>query len=135
MLINMTAGQSRGGWQGEWLALIHPQNIDMLCLGFSAGIPILLIFSSLGLWLREAGMELTAVTYFSWAALGYSFKFVWAPIIDKFPLPGLTRWLGRRRAWLLVAQLAVISAICWMALMKCFANLKTEICLLVVFRF
>ena len=112
----MTAEQSRGGWQEAWRAWTHPQTITMLFLGFSAGIPILLIFSSLGLWLREAGMERTAVTYFSWAALGYSFKFVWAPIIDKFPLPGLTRWLGRRRAWLLVAQLAVISAICWMAL-------------------
>ncbi len=104
------------GWYEAWHAWTRPQTIAMLFLGFSAGIPILLIFSSLSLWLREAGVERAAVTYFSWAALGYSFKFVWAPIIDKFPLPGLTRWLGRRRAWLLVAQLAIITAICWMAL-------------------
>jgi len=63
----------------------------MLFLGFSAGIPILLIFSTLSLWLTEAGVEKSAVTYFSWAALGYSFKFVWAPLIDKIPLPFLTR--------------------------------------------
>ena len=52
----------------------------MLFLGFSAGIPILLIFSSLSLWLREAGLDRSVVTLFSWAALGYSFKFVWAPL-------------------------------------------------------
>jgi PAT family beta-lactamase induction signal transducer AmpG len=87
----------------------------MLFLGFSAGIPILLIFSSLSLWLGEAGIERSAVTFFSWAALGYSFKFVWAPLIDEIPLPYLTRKLGRRRAWLLVAQGLVISAISIMA--------------------
>ncbi len=89
--------------------------VVMLFLGFSAGIPLLLIFSSLSLWLREAGTERAAVTYFSWAALGYSFKFVWAPLVDQLPLPGLTRMLGRRRAWILVAQLAIIVAILGMA--------------------
>jgi PAT family beta-lactamase induction signal transducer AmpG len=87
----------------------------MLFLGFSAGIPLLLIFSSLSLWLREAGAERAAVTYFSWAALGYSFKFVWAPLVDQLPLPGLTRMFGRRRAWILVAQLAIILSILVMA--------------------
>jgi len=87
----------------------------MLFLGFSAGIPLLLIFSSLSLWLREAGAERAAVTYFSWAALGYSFKFVWAPLVDQLPIPGLTRWLGRRRAWILVAQGSIILSILAMA--------------------
>ena len=87
----------------------------MLFLGFAAGIPLLLIFSSLGLWLREAGTERAAVTYFSWAALGFSFKFVWAPLVDQLPLPGLTRWLGRRRAWILVAQTGIICSILVMA--------------------
>lgn len=84
-------------------------------LGFSAGIPILLIFSTLSLWLNEAGVSKSAVTYFSWAALGYSFKFIWAPIVDSLPLPLLSRLLGRRRGWLLLSQLAVISSILWMA--------------------
>lgn len=88
----------------------------MLFLGFSAGLPILLIFSSLSLWLREAGVDKSTVTFFSWAALGYSFKFVWAPLVDKLPLPILSHWLGRRRSWLLVSQLAVIGSIIWMAL-------------------
>ncbi|HHJ18419.1 MAG TPA: MFS transporter, partial [Gammaproteobacteria bacterium] len=87
----------------------------MLFLGFSAGIPILLIFSSLSLWLREAGVERAAVTFFSWAALGYSFKFVWAPLVDRLPIPWLTRWLGRRRSWMLLAQSSIIGAILWMA--------------------
>ena len=87
----------------------------MIFLGFSAGIPLLLIFSSLSLWLREAGVSKADVTYFSWAALGYSFKFVWAPLVDKLPLPILSRLMGRRRSWLLMSQLAVIAAICAMA--------------------
>ncbi len=87
----------------------------MLFLGFSAGIPILLIFSSLSLWLSEAGVERGAVTFFSWAALGYSFKFVWAPLVDRLPLPVLTRLLGRRRAWMLLAQSSIMLAILWMA--------------------
>ena len=94
---------------------LHRRVVTMLFLGFSAGIPLLLIFSSLSLWLREAGAERAAVTYFSWAALGYSFKFVWAPLVDQLPLPGLTRKLGRRRAWMLLAQFAVIVAILAMA--------------------
>ena len=88
----------------------------MFFFGISAGIPLLLIFSSLGLWLREAGVDRSTATFFSWAALGYSFKFVWAPIIDQLPLPWLTHRLGRRRAWLLLAQAAVILAIFLMAI-------------------
>lgn len=89
--------------------------LALLMLGFSAGIPLLLIFSSLSLWLREAGVERSAVTFFSWAALGYSFKFIWAPLVDRLPLPWFTRVLGRRRGWLLLAQFAVIGSIALMA--------------------
>lgn len=96
-------------------ALTHPRVITLLFLGISAGIPLLLIFSSLSLWLRESGVQRTTVTYFSWAALGYSFKFVWAPLVDKLPLPVLTALLGRRRAWLLLSQFMVITAIIAMA--------------------
>ena len=87
----------------------------LFVLGISAGIPILLIFSTLSLWLREAGVSKSAVTYFSWAALGYSFKFVWAPLVDKVPIPLFNR-LGRRRSWLLIAQFAVIASIVLMGL-------------------
>ena len=95
-------------------AYLHPQVAALLFLGFSAGLPYLLIFGTLSIWLREAGVERAAVTYFAWAALGYSFKFVWAPLVDKLPLPFLTRHLGQRRGWMLVAQIAVMGAIAWM---------------------
>ena len=115
-------------------------------LGFSAGLPILLIFSSLSLWLNEAGVSKSAVTMFSWAALGYSFKFVWAPLIDQLPVPILRRLLGRRRSWLLLAQLLVIGAIllmasidpsadgalvlmAWAAVMLGFASATQDICI------
>lgn len=101
----------RQSWNDAFRSLIKPRVLAMLFLGFSAGIPLLLIFSSLSLWLNEAGIERKTVTFFSWAALGYSFKFIWAPLIDKLPLPILTRHMGRRRSWLLVAQLLIILAI------------------------
>lgn len=107
--------QNQKSWLETVKAFGHPRVITMLFLGFSAGIPILLIFSSLGLWLREAGVSKSAVTFFSWAALGYSFKFVWAPLVDKLPIPFLTKVLGRRRSWILLSQLAIIAAILWMA--------------------
>ncbi|ERS04215.1 transporter [Acinetobacter sp. COS3] len=103
------------GWAAAFKAFLDRRALIMLFLGFSAGIPILLIFSSLSLWLGEAGIDKSAVTFFSWAALGYSFKFVWAPLIDELPVPFLTKLLGRRRAWLLIAQCLIICAICIMA--------------------
>ena len=103
------------GWASAFKAFWDRRALIMLFLGFSAGIPILLIFSSLSLWLGEAGIDKSAVTFFSWAALGYSFKFVWAPLIDELPVPFLTKTLGRRRAWLLIAQCLIICAICIMA--------------------
>jgi len=101
-------------WQESMGAFFHPRVVTMVFFGFSAGLPILLIFSSLSLWLREAGVERSAVTFFSWAALGYSFKFVWAPLVDSLPIPLLTKALGRRRSWIITAQVGIISAILWM---------------------
>ncbi len=95
----------------------------MLFLGFSAGVPILLIFSTLSVWLREAEVARATITYFSWAALGYGFKFVWAPVIDKLPLPILTALMGHRRSWLLISQFAIIAAIALMGLTDPVVNL------------
>lgn len=111
----MTVLERRKSWRETLGSFTHPRVVTMLFYGLSAGIPLLLIFSSLSLWLREAGVERTAVTYFSWAALGYSFKFVWAPLIDKLPLPLLTRLLGRRRAWLMLSHIMIMLAIIMMA--------------------
>ena len=111
----MREGSTRD-WDETLRSWLHPRVITMLFLGFSAGIPILLIFSTLSAWLTEAGVKKSAVTFFSWAALGYSFKFVWAPLIDRMPLPWLTRKLGRRRAWMVVSQICVMGAIILMGL-------------------
>ena len=103
-------------WINATKVYLNRRVLAMLFLGFSAGLPLFLIFSTLSLWLRDAGVDRSAVTYFSWAALAYSFKFVWAPIIDKLPLPLLNTLLGRRRSWLLVAQVAIMLSIISMAM-------------------
>src|SRR6516162_5798255 len=76
----------------------------MLALGFSAGLPFLLVFSTLSAWLREFGISRTTIGFVSWIGITYSFKFVWSPVVDRVPLPLLSRRLGRRRAWMLLAQ-------------------------------
>ena len=112
----MTEDRHQKSWQESFREFLDPPVITMLFLGFSAGIPILLIFSSLSLWLREAGVERAAVTFFSWAALGYSFKFIWAPLVDSLPLPLLTKWLGRRRSWMITSQIMIMLSISGMAI-------------------
>ncbi len=113
---NIDQSTQVSAWQAFTKAYFNPQALALAFLGFAAGIPILLVFSSLGLWLREAGIDRATVTMFSWAALGYSFKFIWAPLVDALPLPILTRLLGRRRGWLLLTQVMIISALVLMAM-------------------
>ena len=80
----------------------------MLLLGFSAGLPNLLIFDTLTTWLRESGLTLEVIGFFALATLSYSLKFVWAPLIDRTAVPLLTPLLGHRRAWMLVTQGVII---------------------------
>ena len=103
------------GWKSAFQAFLDRRALIMLFLGFSSGIPIFLIFSTLSFWLSEAGIQRSAITMFSWAALAYAFKFIWAPLIDKLPLPYLTEKMGKRRSWLFVSQILVTVAICLMA--------------------
>ncbi|QIO07506.1 AmpG family muropeptide MFS transporter [Acinetobacter shaoyimingii] len=103
------------GWKTAFRAFLDRRALIMLFLGFSSGIPIFLIFSTLSFWLTEAGIQRSTITMFSWAALAYAFKFIWAPLIDKLPLPYLTQKMGKRRSWLLVSQILVTIAICAMA--------------------
>ncbi len=88
----------------------------MLALGFSAGLPLLLIFDTLSAWLREAGLSLSVIGFFGLVTLIYSFKFLWAPLVDRTMVPGLTRILGHRRSWMLVAQGAVVAGLWLIAL-------------------
>ena len=87
----------------------------MLTLGFSAGLPLLLVLGTLSFWLREAGLDRTTIGYLSWVGLAYAFKWLWSPLVDRMPLPLLTRWLGRRRSWLLLSQGMVMAGLVGMA--------------------
>lgn len=102
-----------------WLCTLkvytQPASWRMLALGFSAGLPLLLVLGTLSFWLREAGIDRTTIGYLSWVGLAYAFKWVWAPLVDRLPLPGLTRRLGRRRSWLLLSQLLIAAGLLGMA--------------------
>lgn len=87
----------------------------MLALGFSAGLPLLLILGTLSFWLREAGIDRATIGHLSWIGLAYGFKWMWSPLVDRLPLPLLTRLLGRRRAWLLLSQITIAIALVGMA--------------------
>ena len=90
--------------------------LRMLFLGFSAGLPLLLVLGTLSFWLREAGVDRATIGYLSWVGLAYGFKWCWAPLVDRLSIPLLTELLGRRRSWLLVSQLAIVGGIVGMAL-------------------
>src|SRR5688500_17996817 len=100
-----TEPQTRAGGLRDFL---HRRALVMLALGFSAGLPILLIFATLSAWLRDGVVSLAVIGFFSLATLAYSAKFLWAPLVDRTRIPVLTKWLGHRRSWMLVAQLAVM---------------------------
>ena len=89
----------------------------MLCLGFSAGLPLLLVLGTLSFRLREAGIDRSTIGFLSWVGLAYGFKWVWSPLVDRLPLPVLNQWLGRRRSWLLLAQCVVMAGLVGMALL------------------
>ena len=93
----------------------HPRARVMLFLGFSSGLPLLLVFGTLSVWLREAGVNRATIGFISWVALAYGFKWVWSPLVDKLPIPWLTRALGRRRSWLVLSQLVVAGGLLGMA--------------------
>jgi len=87
----------------------------MFFLGFSAGLPLLLVLGTLGFWLREAGIDRSTIGYLSWVALFYAGKWLWAPLVDRVPILFLTKRLGRRRSWLLFAQALIIFGLIGMA--------------------
>ena len=84
--------------------------LKMICLGFSSGLPILLVFSTLSVWLVKAGISRSTVTLFSWAGFAYAFKYLWSPLVDNYKLPILKKF-GHRRSWLLFSQFLIIIAL------------------------
>jgi PAT family beta-lactamase induction signal transducer AmpG len=104
-------GLSRRSWAEAFEVYLHPRVIGMLFLGFSAGLPFLLLFSTLSLWLRDAEVTRTSVGFFAWVGITFSIKVFWAPVIDQLPVPVLTRLLGKRRSWMLVGQLGIVAGL------------------------
>lgn len=99
--------ETRGpGWRELVSALRRPRVAIMLALGFSAGLPFLLTGNTLGAWLRDEGTTLAAIGFMGWVGFAYSFKFLWAPLLDRLDLPLLARF-GRRRSWIMLAQATV----------------------------
>ncbi len=107
--------KTQNSWSAAFSIYFQPRVLGMIFLGFSAGLPFLLVFSTLSAWLRDEGTARTVIGFFSWVGLTYSIKVFWAPIIDRLPLPLLTRWLGRRRSWMLTAQLGIAAGLVGMA--------------------
>jgi len=90
--------------------------LRMFFLGFSAGLPLLLVLGTLGFWLREAGIDRSTIGYLSWIGLIYGLKWIWAPLVDRLTIPFLSNWLGRRKAWLLIAQVLVMIGLVGMSI-------------------
>ena len=92
-----------------------PRLALMLALGYSSGLPFLLIFSTQSAWLRDVGVSRSAIGLMSYCTLAFTFKFAWAPFIDRYDAPLLSAWLGRRRGWMLLAQIGVALGLAGMA--------------------
>jgi PAT family beta-lactamase induction signal transducer AmpG len=93
---------------------LRPKTLAMLVLGFSSGLPFLLVGNTFGYWLRDEGTSLTAIGFLSWVGIAYSLKFLWAPVMDRLDLPLFSR-LGHRRGWMMFAQIVVGLALTAMA--------------------
>lgn len=101
--------ESRAAAIRDMLTLyLRRRMVVVLLLGFSSGLPLLLSFSTLSTWMREVGVDLTSIGLFALVGLPYTLKFIWAPVMDRLPLPPLTGRLGRRRGWMVATQLALI---------------------------
>lgn len=95
-------------WGEALRVYTRPQVVTMLFLGFAAGLPLLLVFSTLTAWLRDMEISRSTIGFFGWVGITYSIKVFWAPVVDRLRLPFLTKKLGQRRSWILLGQLGVM---------------------------
>lgn len=131
-----------GGWLDAVLVYGQPRMLSMLALGFSSGLPFMLIYSTMSAWMRQRGVALTTIGIFSWVSLVYTVKFVWAPVVDRLRLPGIGRLMGQRRSWMLLAQLGIaatllaisstdpgahLGQVAWLALLLAFCGATQDI--------
>lgn len=129
-------------WKEAFKVYTKPRVLGMLFLGFSAGLPFLLVFSTLSAWLNDVGIQKSVIGFFSWVGITYSIKVFWAPVIDHLRIPFLTSALGKRRSWMFVAQIGIalgllgmaitdpsthIETIAWFALLVAFSSATQDI--------
>lgn len=100
-------GSPRRSWRDALAVYGQRPVLSMLFLGFSAGLPFYLVFQTLSAWLRQEGIERATIGMLAWVGLVYSIKFLWSPFVDRLRIPALHGWLGRRRSWMLLAQLGI----------------------------
>ncbi|MEE8281647.1 MAG: MFS transporter, partial [Gammaproteobacteria bacterium] len=140
--MNSLKPESGRHWGAALRVYLHPRVLAMLFLGFSAGLPFMLVAGTLTAWLTVDGVGMAEIGMFAWVGIMYSVKFVWAPVIDRMRLPLLARWLGRRRSWMLVAQIGVglalmglaysepttdLGRFAWLAVLVSFASATQDI--------
>ncbi len=116
-------------WLQSFQVYLRPKMLAMLALGFSAGLPLLLVFGTLSFWLRKEGIDRSTIGYISWVALLYGVKFLWSPLVDRLPIPIFTKLIGKRRSWMLVAQLGVLVGLVLLGTV----NPQTDLYLLIIF--
>jgi PAT family beta-lactamase induction signal transducer AmpG len=122
-------------WRDALRVYSEPATLRMFALGFAAGLPLLLVLGTLAFRLREAGVDRTTIGFFSWVGIAYGIKWLWAPLVDRLPLPLLSRALGRRRAWLLLSQFCIAGGLIGLALADPRAGLGTLVAFALVVAF
>lgn len=122
---NQTNNNNYTGWRGIQRAFATPSAFTLLLLGFGSGLPFLLVGGTLSTWLRDTGIALSTIGLISYASFFYVLKFLWAPLVDRYPLP----FLGRRKGWLVLSQLIIIGALTMMALLTPDTSLTTFVAL------
>tara|TARA_B100001971_G_scaffold90499_1_gene83439 strand:+ start:25 stop:1380 length:1356 start_codon:yes stop_codon:yes gene_type:complete len=115
-------------WREVLSIYAKPRVIAMVFLGFSGGLPFLLVFSTLTAWLRDEGVSRSAIGFFAWVGITYSVKVIWAPVVDRISIPFVTRRLGQRRSWILIGQTGIAAGLFGMAMVG-----HTELYLLSLF--
>ncbi len=122
-----------GRWREAAAVYLERRLIFVFVMGFASGLPLALSAATLSIWLTQEGVSLTAIGLFAFVGTPYTLKFLWAPVIDRVPLPGLTRLLGRRRSWMVFIQLLLMAAVAVLGLTRPGeAPLVTAACALLV---
>lgn len=138
----MSSASPKRSWRDSLGIYRNPRVLAMLFLGFSAGLPFPLVAGTLLAWLRTADVSLSEIGMFGWVGILYSLKFLWAPLADSIRIPGFTRWLGRRRSWMLLSQICItiglvalastnpaghLQLVAWLALLVAFGSATQDI--------